>query len=67
MVSSLGVYFYQFGSRLSQKNTQLGAKKVPGTYSKRGERDYINASFDQFTLFYLRLQNFSAFSFGNYI
>ena len=29
---------------LHQKNTQLGAKKGPGIYAKRGERDCGNAS-----------------------
>lgn len=67
LVSSLGVYFYQFGSLLIQKNTQLGAKKGPGTYGKKGERDCGNASFDQLTLLHLRLREFTALSSGNYI
>lgn len=67
LVSSLGVYFYQSGSLLIQKNTRLGAKKGPGTYSKKGERDCGNASFDQLMLLYLRLKEFTALSSGNYI
>lgn len=41
MVSSSGVYFCQFGSLLSQKNIQLGAKNRLGTYSKRRERERL--------------------------
>lgn len=67
LVSSLGVYFYQSGSLLIQKNTRLGAKKEPGIYSKKGERDCGNASFDQLMLLYLRLKEFTALSSGNYI